>query len=266
MSEDEELLAAVEAVTREVGAWLARRQADEPVAATDRAGAFAAFAAVDGPASAQLRERLGALRPQAGWVDDELAQELPATGEWWVCDATDGAVQYLLGLPQWAVTATLLREGEAVVAVVHAPLLGCTYTAVRGAGAQRNGARIAPSRRELAAAVLATSQPPTVGADPVARRRAGESLTAVLGGPALAVRNLGPTALQVAQVGSGHLDAFWEYGPDAVNLLPGALVATEAGAAVSDATGAPWTPAATSFLAAPPARQGELLELLAAVR
>ncbi|MDH6131862.1 myo-inositol-1(or 4)-monophosphatase [Kitasatospora sp. MAA4] len=258
------LMEQVEAVVREVGARLVERQGDAPIAATTREGAFAAFAAVDGPASALLRERLGALRPAAGWLAEEWETQVPADGEWWTCDATDGAVQYLLGLPHWAVTATLLRGGEAVLSVVHAPRLGQTYTAVRGGGAELNGHPIRPSARELAAAVVTTSQPPTAAARPEVLRRAGQSLSLVL--PAvLAVRNLGPTALQVAQVGSGHLDAFWEYGPDAHNLLSGALVATEAGASVTDTAGARWTPGADGFLAAAPGQRAQLLALLAEV-
>ncbi len=259
------LLNEVTAAVREVGELLVARQGAEPTAATTLPEALAAFEEVDGPASALLRERLTALRPRAGWVPGELETRVPGEGEWWLCDATDGAVQYLLGLPHWAVTATLLREGEAVLSVVHAPRAGQTYTALRGGGAWLNGRRIRPSERELAAAVVCTSQPPTAAGQPVVLRRAGESLALVLGS-VLAVRNLGPTALQVAQVGSGHLDAFWEFGPDAANLLPGALIAAEAGASVSDTAGAPWAPAATGFLAAAPGQREQLLALLGQVR
>jgi myo-inositol-1(or 4)-monophosphatase len=262
--EPAELLAGVVAAVREAGEQLGRRQSDRPPAARTRAEAMAAFAAVDGPVSALLRDRLAALRPEAGWIEDELATAVPPSGEWWLCDATDGAVQYLLGLPHWAVTATLLRDGEAVLAVVHAPTVGHTFTAVRGAGARLNGQPIRPSERELAAAVVAQGQPPSAAGDPVALRRFGASLPLVMSA-ALAVRNLGPAALQLAQVGSGHLDAFWEYGPDAANLLPGALVAAEAGALVTDPGGAPWTPSAAGFLAAPAAQHAALVELLAPV-
>ncbi|WP_406198194.1 inositol monophosphatase [Kitasatospora sp. NBC_01560] len=260
-----ELLTGVEAAVREVGARLAAGQPAEPIAARTRAEAFAHFAALDGPAAARLRARLGELRPQAGWVTDELAESVPAEGEWWVCDATDGAVQYLLGLPHWAVTATLLRDGAPVLAVVHAPQLGGrTYRAVRGGGAELDGRPVAPPERELAVAVAGTSQPPGAAGDELALRRAGESLTAVLG-EVLAVRNLGPTSLQVAQVGSGHLTLFWEYGADPGNLLPGALIAAEAGATVSDAAGAAWTAGSDSFLAAAPGLHGPVLEVLGRV-
>ncbi|MFF7589513.1 inositol monophosphatase family protein [Kitasatospora purpeofusca] len=256
------LLPAVEAAVREVGERLAGQRPAEPCPEFGLAGAMARFAAFDDPAAAELRARLGVLRPEAGLLEDEFDDAVPAEGEWWLCDAMDGAVQFLLGLPQWAVTATLVRDGAPVLAVVHAPQLGArTYRAVRGGGAELDGRPIAPVERELAAAVAGTSQPPGVAADPVALRRAGASLSAVAGS-VLAVRNLGPTSLQVAQVGSGHLGLFWEFGADAANLLPGALVAAEAGAAVTDAAGAAWTPTADGFLAAAPGLHGRALPLL----
>ncbi|BAJ28262.1 MULTISPECIES: inositol monophosphatase family protein [Kitasatospora] len=259
-----DLLDATERAVREVGRRLAARQPAEPLDAATPAEARAAFAAVDRPAARELRERLGALRPGAGWLDDEWARELPADGEWWLCDATDGAVQYLSALPHWAVTATLLRDGAPVLAVVHAPREGATHTAAAGGGARLNGRPCAPRARVLATAVAATSQPPDAARDPEAVRAAGAALSAVL--PHVpAVRNLGPTALQVARVGSGHLTLFWQYGADPANLLPGALLAAEAGARVTDARGEPWTPAARSFVAAAPGAHAELLGLLRAV-
>ncbi|MFF3112191.1 inositol monophosphatase family protein [Kitasatospora sp. NPDC057904] len=257
------LAEGVEAAVREVGAKLVARRPTEPTPARTAEEAVARFAEIDGPAAAELRERLGSLRPDAGWLDDEFDGAVPAEGEWWLCDATDGAVQYLLGLPYWAVTATLVRDGRAVLAVVHAPELlgGRTYRAVLGGGAHLDGRPIAPLPRTLGSAVAATSQPPTAAGDPVALRRAGESLAA-MAGAVVAVRNLGPTALQVAQVGSGHLALFWEYGADAPNLLPGALIASEAGATVTDTAGAAWTAASDGFLAAAPGLHADVVRVL----
>ncbi|MEV6027721.1 inositol monophosphatase family protein [Streptomyces sp. NPDC052036] len=79
-----------------------------------------------------------------------------------------------------------------------------------------------------------------------------------------AVRNLGPTSWQVADTAAGRLDAFWEFDRDDANLLPGALVAREAGALVTDAAGRPWSAGSDSFLVAPPGLHGHLVEALRA--
>jgi myo-inositol-1(or 4)-monophosphatase len=79
------------------------------------------------------------------------------------------------------------------------------------------------------------------------------------------VRNLGPTSWQVADVASGRVDVFWEFGRDVANLLAGSLIAAEAGAIVTDAQGSPWTFASRSFVAAAPGLHAKVIEILADV-
>ncbi|MDJ0382433.1 inositol monophosphatase family protein [Streptomyces sp. G-G2] len=181
----------------------------------------------------------------------------------WVVDVIDGAVQFMQDLPQFCVSVALVRHGEPVAAVLHAPLLDETYLAAAGHGATRNGKQVTPSAKTaLAVTVVATSRPPFIARQPEAAARAGHSLSVVL--PVVgAVCDLGPTSWQIADTAAGRLDAFWQYGHDDTNLLPGALVAREAGALVTDTHGRPWRPGADSFLAAPPALHSTLLGLLA---
>ncbi|GAA2977889.1 inositol monophosphatase family protein [Actinokineospora diospyrosa] len=188
------------------------------------------FTEVDRPLTAALRERL-------------------PDGEW-VVDAIDGAVQYLHGLPQWCTTVTLVRDGAAVLTVLHSPTLGETYAAERGKGAWRDGRPIRPSTKTSLAAALAGSTHPH-HRQPGANAAAGRALPGMLDALG-AVRNLGPTSWQVADVAAGRLDLFWLFGRDAENLLGAALIAAEAGAVVSTADGSPWTAAAPDFLAAAP--------------
>ena len=225
----------------------------------------AAFDAVDLPTSALLRERLEAARPGTAWAE-EIDADLAASGERWVVDPVDGAVQYLQGLPQWSVSIALVRDGRPVLAALHSATLGHTYTAELGGGAFLDGIPITPSvKTDLSLALVATSQPPFVGRQPEAVADAGRALSLLL--PAVgAVRNLGPTSWQVADVASGRIDAFWEYGRDAGNLLAGSLVASEAGAVVTDVEGRPWHADSTGFLVAPAALHARLVELLATRR
>lgn len=222
---------------------------------------MAVFDEIDKPASALLAEHLDRIRPDVPWAA-EMRTEVPETGEVWVVDPIDGAVQYIQGLPQWCVSVTLVRDREPIATVLHSSVLGETYTAERGRGAFRNGEPIAPSTKiDLSVCLVATSQPPTVADEPAAIAGAGRALAAVL--PKVgAVRNLGPTSWQIADTAAGRIDAFWEFGRDETNLLPGALIAREAGALVTDLDGRPWRTGYRSFLAAPPTLHHKVLPLL----
>jgi myo-inositol-1(or 4)-monophosphatase len=223
-----------------------------------------AFEAIDQPLQQRARDQLRRLRPDAAWAD-ELDGALPTTGDVWVVDAIDGAVQYLHGLPQWCVSIALVRDGVPIAAVLHSAVLGETYAASAGGGATRNSTAIRPSAKaELAAALVATSQPPFAARYPDAIARAASSLAIMLTATG-AVRNLGATSWQVADVAAGRLDAFWEYGPDDINVLGATLIAREAGAVVSDARGQPWRAGTTSIVVAAPALHAPLLARLAAI-
>ncbi|MDT3396382.1 inositol monophosphatase [Streptomyces sp. B1866] len=255
-----DLPTALAAAAREAGDLLLRTPRPAPV--TTLGQARQVFDALEAPVVDLLRRRLDALRPGTPWTE-ELGTRVPTTGEAWVVDAIDGAVQFMRGLPQFCVSLALVRDGEPVAAALYAPLLGETYQAAAGHGATRDGRPVAPAAvADPAVAVVATSQPPFAADHPEAVRQAGRSLTAVL--PAVAaVRNLGPTSWQIADTAAGRLDAFWQFGSDPANLLAGALIAREAGAVVTDAEGHPWQPSAPGFLAASPALHPTLLGLIA---
>ncbi|MBM7773798.1 myo-inositol-1(or 4)-monophosphatase [Actinokineospora baliensis] len=205
-----------------------------------------------GPAPVTLSELLQRFTEVDRPLADALRERLPG-GEW-VIDAIDGAVQYLQGLPQWCTTVTLVRDGEAVLSVTHSPALGETYAAERGKGAWRDGRVISASgKTSLAAALAGTSHPHH--RQPEANAAAGRALPGMLDAVG-AVRGLGPTSWQVAEVASGRMDLFWLFGRDAENLLGGALIAAEAGAVVSTADGSRWTGDAPDFLVAAPGLHG----------
>jgi myo-inositol-1(or 4)-monophosphatase len=222
---------------------------------------MSAFATVESAVEPTMRKHLEELRPGVEWAE-ELNPVLPAGELRWVVDIADGAVQYLQGLPQWCVSVTLVDDGEAVAAVLYNPNLGETYSAAAGQGAFLNGERITPSTKtDLTISLVGTSQPPFAGSQPDAAVLAGRSLGAIVGAVG-AVRNLGPTSWQVADVASGRMDAFWEYGHDDGNLLGAALIAREAGVLVTTTEGAPWQAGSVSFLAAPTDLHAALSALL----
>ncbi|MEU6310646.1 3'(2'),5'-bisphosphate nucleotidase CysQ [Streptomyces sp. NPDC047014] len=247
---DADLLAQTAAAVRAAGSALTERFGDV-VRYRTREELMSALAANDNTALDILRPRLTALRPEAGWVEDELDGGALPSGEWWVVDPAEGNVNHLHALPDWAVTATLVRENQPVLTVVHLPLTGETYTALTGGGAHLDGRplRVAPTA-DLGLGIVATSQA-RPDEDEKVVRRVGSSITAMLF-DALVVRTSVPATLHLVNVAAGRIDAFWQFAGARADLLPGALLVTEAGGRISDAEGRPWTPQSESFLAAAP--------------
>jgi myo-inositol-1(or 4)-monophosphatase len=220
----------------------------------------AAFDVVDHLLSASIRRQLEAIRPGVPFLD-EIDTKMP-DGEAWVVDAVDGAIQYLQGLPQWSVSIGLVREGKPVLAALYSPFVREVYTAARGGGAFRNGVRVTPSiKTDLSLTLAGTSQPPFPARQLDAVAATGRAMTALL--PAVGVvRNLGPTSWQIADVASGRMDFFFEFGRDAGNLLAASLMVTEAGGIVTDAAGVPWVVSSDSFVAASVALHPQVISLL----
>ncbi|MGW1965100.1 inositol monophosphatase family protein [Streptomyces sp. NPDC001935] len=260
IASDADLLSRTTAVVREAGSAL-RERFGEVVRYETREELMDALAANDDAALDILRPGLTSLRPDAGWVEDELDGGALPAGEWWVVDPAEGNVNHLHALPDWAVTATLVRENRPVLTVVHLPLTGETYTALSGAGAHLDGRplRVAETA-DLGLSIVATSQA-RPDEDEKVVRRVGSSITAMLF-DALVVRTAVPATLHLTNVAAGRIDAFWQYSGARADLLPGALLVTEAGGRISDGEGRPWTPQSESFLAAAPGIHAEAVATL----
>lgn len=247
---DADLLAQTAVAVRAAGSVLRERFGDV-VRHETREELMSALAANDDAALDVLRPRLALLRPEARVVEDELAGGALPSGEWWVLDPAEGNVNHLHALPEWAVTATLVRDNQPVLTVVHLPLTGETYTALAGAGAHVDSRPLHVSRTtDLGLGLVATSQARPDEDEKVVRRIAS-SITAMLL-DALVVRTSVPATLHLLNVAAGRIDAFWQFAGARADLLPGALLVAEAGGRISDTEGRPWTPESESFLAAAP--------------
>jgi myo-inositol-1(or 4)-monophosphatase len=258
---DADLLAQTAIAVREAGSML-RERFGEVVRYQTRDELMRALAANDDTALSILRPRLTELRPDAGWVEDELDGGALPPGEWWVVDPTEGNVNHLHALPEWAVTATLVRDNQPALTAVHLPLTGETYTALAGGGAHRDGVPLHVSTTtDLGLSIVATSQA-RPDEDETVVRRVGSSITAMLF-DALVVRTAVPATLHLVNVAAGRIDAFWQFAGARADLLPGALLVTEAGGRISDAEGRPWTPQSGSFLAAAPGIHAQAASTLA---
>jgi myo-inositol-1(or 4)-monophosphatase len=143
-----------------------------------------------------------------------------------------------------------------VAAVVHNAATGDEWTAVRGAGAYRDGRRLhGSSETALSQALLATG----FGYDAARRAHQATVLAGVL--PRVRdIRRFGSAAMDLCMAAEGTLDGFYEKGLNAWDHAAGGLIATEAGLRVGGLAGAPAGP--DLIIAAPPALFTELHDLL----
>jgi myo-inositol-1(or 4)-monophosphatase len=175
-----------------------------------------------------LVKALGAARPEDGLLGEEGGASTGTSGVRWVLDPIDGTVNYLYGIPQWAVSIGVEDAEGTVVGVVFDAAKDELWQAVRGRGATLNGSALrCSSATELAQALVGTG----FGYD--ARRRAAQSLVLPDLLPRVRdVRRLGSGALDLCSVAAGRLDAYYEQGLSPWDLSAGRLIARESGALV----------------------------------
>jgi myo-inositol-1(or 4)-monophosphatase len=204
-----------------------------------------------------LVEGIRSARPGDGILGEEGASDDGTTGVRWVVDPVDGTVNYLYGLPPWAVSIGVEVDGVTEVGVVLDPTKEELFTAVRGGGATMNDRPLrCTAATELAQALVATG----FGYD--ARRRAAQAALLPTLLPAVRdIRRVGAGALDLCAVAAGRVDAYYEQGLSPWDMSAGLLVATEAGARVGGLHGR--APSGALVLAAAPGVFDALHDLLA---
>lgn len=259
-------------IAREVGELIhARREAGVAIATT-KSSLTDVVTAADREAETLVVTRLTELRPEDGILGEEGAERASETGITWVVDPIDGTVNYLYGLPAYAVSiaATVVDDRapgalagnthdgrRAIAGAVYLPVTRELFVAHEGGGATRNGDPIAVSEvTELGVALVATGFGYTVER----RTEQAEVVRQII--PLVRdIRRLGSAAVDLCLLASGRLDGYYERGLQPWDYAAGALVAREAGAVLlgRDADTLPGEPL---LVAGPPALASRLREAI----
>jgi myo-inositol-1(or 4)-monophosphatase len=181
--------------------------------------------------------------------------------EVWVVDPLDGTTSYVHEFPAYSVSVALLRDGRPVAGAVYNAASREMSAAANGEGASLDGRPIRCSdAASVAEALLITGFPydRTVTLD---RQLAvfTRLLRSVHG-----IRRDGSAAIDCCHVAAGRADGFWEFALRPWDTAAGVVILREAGAVVTDMSGAPWTPATADHVAAGPRLHPALLEAIAA--
>jgi myo-inositol-1(or 4)-monophosphatase len=219
---------------------------------------------MDRAAEQLIRDRLQVARPGDAILGEE-GGEIGSGSVRWIVDPLDGTVNYLYGLPDWAVSIAAEVSGVVVAGAVCVPLQRSLFTATLGGGAwlqsawQEGRQRLAcNSGVALADALVATG----FGYSAVQRAKQGQVVAAVL--PKVRdIRRAGAAAADLCSLAAGRVDAYYEQGVHEWDIAAGGLIAREAGAMMGGLNGQP--AGETMTVAADPALFAALHDLLASL-
>jgi myo-inositol-1(or 4)-monophosphatase len=183
----------------------------------------------DVAAESAIRSVLGRRRPG----DAVLGEEGGATGEGelrWIVDPLDGTINFLFGIPAFAVSVACEDADGGLAGVVLDPVRGECFAATRSGPAELNGSVLsASSGEDLATAMVATG----FGYDAGVRARQAAVVARVL--PRVRdIRRVGAAALDLAWCACGRFDAYYERGVKKWDVAAGTLIASRAGLAVRE--------------------------------
>lgn len=187
--------------------------------------------AVDEAAERAIAQRIRAAFPSDAVVGEELSSARVHTGRRWYVDPIDGTTNFVHGHPFVCASIGFADADGLAAAVIHAPLLGEVYHAVRGGGAWLNGARIrVTGTDDPRRALLATGFPFKSGKGDL---DAYMLMVADAIRGTRDVRRAGSAALDLAFVAAGRVDGFFEIGLAPWDVAAGALLVHEAGGRVT---------------------------------
>jgi myo-inositol-1(or 4)-monophosphatase len=226
-----ELLEIALEAGRRAGALLRDgRPADLAVAAT-KSSPIDVVTEMDIAAEKLITSLVAERRPHDGFLGEEGAATEGTSGVRWVVDPLDGTVNYLYGLPTWAVSVAAEQDGETVVGVVAVPMRGETFHAVRGRGAWASGSWVGERRLVCRPAPPLDQALVSTGFNYVADVRAHQAEVAAKLIPRLRdIRRGGSAAVDLCDLAAGRLDGYYERGLNAWDWAAGDLIAREAGA------------------------------------
>ena len=194
-----------------------------------------AVTALDTAAERLVRAAIRAERPGDAFLGEEGGTAAGTSGVRWVIDPIDGTVNFVYGIPAYAVSVAAEVAGQVRAGVVVDVVSGEEFTAVQGSGAHlRRGTQAQPTRLalppppQLAQALVATGF--RYGAEH--RERQARAVACLL--PRVRdIRRIGAASLDLCYLAAGRLDAYVEEGLRPWDLAAGTLVCREAGAVVT---------------------------------
>lgn len=186
----------------------------------------------DYAADTLLHQRLTARLPEAGWLSEETVDQPDRLQKEkvWIVDPLDGTKEFIMGIPEFAVSVALVENGQPILGVIYNPASAELFYGVRGSGVFLNGNRAQVTKRDqLEGARVDASRSEC-------KRGEFEPFEDML-----KIQIIGGTAYKLGRVAAGLCDASWSRGPkNEWDICAGVLLITEAGGRCVDLNNTPF--------------------------
>lgn len=226
-----DLLDIARRIGLEAGALAARRRAEGVEVAATKSSIVDVVTLADREVEAYVRAAIADVRPDDGFLGEESTGSVGGSGLTWIVDPIDGTVNYLYGIPQYAVSIAVVEGGadpaawNALAGCVVNPATGEVFTAAQGGGAYLGSQQLqVNSGVSIEQTLLSTG----FSYSAETRTRQGQVLAGILG-QVRDIRRAGSASLDLCWVAAGRLDAYAERGLNPWDHAAGALVVREAG-------------------------------------
>ena len=189
----------------------------------------------DRRAEEMLYSDLAKARPGYGFIGEEGGNRIgDDKTHTWIVDPLDGTTNFLHGIPHFAISIGLQREGTMIAGVIYNPANDELYTAERGKGAFLNDQRLrVAGRRKPSDCIIACGLPHIGRGDhELSRVEMAEIQNKVAG-----LRRFGAASLDMAFVAAGRLDGYWERNLQPWDMAAGQIIVREASGIVSGIAG-----------------------------
>ncbi|MDO8482749.1 MAG: inositol monophosphatase [bacterium] len=209
-------------------------------------------------AEAIILKTIKAKFPDHAILAEESGEAKTASPYQWIIDPLDGTANFLNGIPIFGVSIGVYKNGEPEAAAVCHPATGELFSAARGRGAFFKGKKVTVSKQEASQGLV------TFGMSKDMADR--ESFTKAFVGLEKTFnkrRHLGATALEMAYIARGGIEATVSFGSKLWDHAAGAVLILEAGGKITDFSGKPWKLGETHFIASNGVSHAALLEVVA---
>ena len=136
----------------------------------------------------------------------------------WLIDPIDGTINFLHGVPHFAISVALEVDGEIVIGLIFDPIKNEIFYAEKNNGSYINNNRIRVSKKiDINECLFASNN---------------EGIKSIH--PKLNIRNSGCAALDLAYVGCGRFDGYFHNNINIWDIAAGKIIIEEAGGKVND--------------------------------